>query len=85
MRFDQVKAQTWREANRERWRLFDRHTVERMARPIRRAVWEFREKRGFAPMSVHVLRLHPQELWLAIGVVRALAFKDLADLESPLR
>jgi len=28
---------------------------------IRRAVQEFREKRGFAPMSAHVLRLRSQE------------------------
>jgi hypothetical protein len=28
---------------------------------IRRAVQDFRAKRGFAPMRAHVLRLHPEE------------------------
>ena len=28
---------------------------------IRRAVQDFRETRGFAPMRAHVLRLHPEE------------------------
>ena len=72
---------------------------------IRRALQEFRERRGFAPMSAHVLRQDPEETivrvmyltnhippdraWFAIsnttGDVRELAFKDVADLESPWR
>ena len=72
---------------------------------IRHAVQEFRERRGFGPMGVHVLGRDPQETivrvmyftnrippnraWFAIshtsGVARELAFKDVADLESPWR
>jgi hypothetical protein len=72
---------------------------------IRRALQEFRERRGFAPMSAHVLRQDPEETivrvmyltnhippdraWFAIsnttGDVRELAYKDVADLESPWR
>jgi len=77
---------------------------QRKGAAIRRAVQEFREKRGFAPMSAHVLRVNPHETivcvmyltnhippdraWFAIsntGVVRELAFKDVAELESPWR
>jgi DUF1009 family protein len=82
-----------------------RATRQRKDAAIRRAIEEFREKRGFAPMGAHVLRLDPQETivrvmyltnhippdraWFAIshatGIVRELAFKDVADLESPWR
>ena len=72
---------------------------------IRRALQEFRDKRGFAAVGAHVLRLDPEETivrvmyltnhipldraWFAIsnttGVVRELAFHDVANLESPWR
>jgi DUF1009 family protein len=83
------------------WRARRRHKDA----AIRRAIQEFRERRGFEPMGAHVLRLHSQETivrvmyltnhippdraWFAIsnatGIVRELAFDDVADLESPWR
>lgn len=83
------------------WRL----ERQRKEAAIRRALQEFRDKRGFAPMGAHVLRLDPEETivrvmymtdhippdraWFAIsnttGAVRELAFRDIANLESPWR
>jgi hypothetical protein len=78
---------------------------QRKEAAIRCALQAFRDKRGFAPMGAHVLRLDPEETivrvmyltnhippdraWFAIsnatGAVRELAFRDVANLESPWR
>src|SRR5262245_59793420 len=104
MRFDQIKAQTWREINREGGGCSSgaRLRAWRVKRQRKLTVREFREKRTVSrprasstiPQEtiVRVMSLTnylpPLALSSPYGIqpeVGELAFKDLADLKSPLR